>query len=96
MKQVALEKTDLTVQQLVRMAEMEPVLLTRAGVPVVGVVRMKEADREAWSLGSNPEFIALIERSRARGRREGGVSLVEVRRQFTSSRKTARTTKRPA
>jgi hypothetical protein len=83
MKQIALEKTDLTVQQLVRLAEAEPLVLTRAGVPIVGMIRMKETDREIWALGSNPEFLSFIEQARARGRREGGVSLAEARRQLT-------------
>ena len=94
MKRVALEKTDLTVQELARMAEAEPVVLTRAGVPVAGVVGMKKLDREVWALGSNPEFLALIERSRARGRREGGVPLAEARRRLVGSRRPTRTAKR--
>jgi len=96
MKRVAIEKTALTIQQLARMAESAPVLLTRAGVPVVGVVSVKGADLETWSLGSNPEFLALIARFRERGRREGGVPLAEVRRRLSSPRKTARATKRSA
>ncbi len=96
MKRIALEKTELTVQQLVRMAETEPVVLTRAGVPVVGMVGMKEADREIWSLGDNPEFLSLIERSRARGRREGGITLAEARQQLAPRRRTTRPAKRSA
>jgi hypothetical protein len=94
MKHIAIEKTELTVQQLVRMAEVEPVLLTRSGVPVVSMIGMKEADREIWSLGNNPEFLSLIERSRARGRREGGTTLAEARRQLGTRRKTTRPAKR--
>lgn len=94
MKHIAVEKTELTVQQLVRLAEAEPVVLTRAGVPVVGMLSMTESDREIWALGSNREFLALIEQARARGRREGGVPLAEARRQLSTRRRTARPTKR--
>lgn len=38
--------------------------------------------REAVSLGTNPKFIDLIERSRARVRSEGTVSSEEMRRRF--------------
>ena len=70
------------------MAESEPVILTRKGVPVFSVVGIEEADLEAWSLGSNPDFIDLMERFRARGRREGGIPLDEVRRRLGVSRET--------
>src|SRR5215510_2021103 len=90
MKRVAIEKSDLTLEQLAQLAESEPVVLTRKGAPVLGVVGVEEADVEVWSLGSNPNFLALIERFRERGRREGGLPLAEVRRQLGVPRKTSR------
>jgi hypothetical protein len=56
------------------------VILTRQEKPVLGIVGVDEAEVEAWSLGSNPDFLAMMERFRDRGRREGGVPLAEVRR----------------
>lgn len=94
MKHVAIEKSDLTIEQLAHIAESEPVILTRKGVPVLGVVEVEEADIEAWSLGSNPDFLTMIERFRERGRREGGVSLYEVRRRLNVPRRTSRMSKR--
>jgi hypothetical protein len=94
MKRVAIEKSDLTLEQLAQIAESEPVVLTRKGVPVLGVVGVKEADVEAWSLGSNPDFLAMIERFRERGRREGGLSLAEVRRQLGIPQKVAKASRR--
>ena len=88
MKRIALETSALTIQQLARIAESEPVVLTRKGVPVLGVVGIEEADLEAWSLGSNPDFLAMIERFRAHGRREGGIPLDEARRRLGVSRET--------
>jgi hypothetical protein len=35
-----------------------------------------------WSLGGNPDFLAMMERFRDRGRREGGMPLAEVRRRL--------------
>jgi antitoxin (DNA-binding transcriptional repressor) of toxin-antitoxin stability system len=86
MKQIAIEDSNLNVQELVQMAEAEPVILTRNGTPVVGVLEVDEADIEAWSLGSNLDFIAMIERFRERGRREGGIPLEEVRRRWSIHR----------
>ena len=82
MKRIAMEGCNLSIQELARIAENEPVVLTREGTPVLGVIGIDEAEVEAWSLGSNPDFLAMIERFRERGRREGGISLAEVRRRL--------------
>jgi hypothetical protein len=79
MKRIAIEEYTLSVQDLVQIAEAEPVVLTRQGTPVLGVVGVDEGEVEAWSLGSNPHFLALMERFRERGSREGGIALEEVR-----------------
>ena len=79
MKRIAIEECTLSVQDLVQIAEAETVVLTRQGTPIVGIVGVDESEVEAWSLGSNPDFLALIERSRERGRREGGIALEKVR-----------------
>jgi pyridoxine 5'-phosphate synthase PdxJ len=39
-------------------------------------------DMETVSLSNNPKFIALIERSRARQKKEGGLSIQEMRRRL--------------
>ena len=57
-------------------------ILTREGNPVLGIVGIDEAEVEAWSLGSNPDFLAMMERFRDRGRWEGGVPVAEVRRRL--------------
>ena len=43
---------------------------------------MDKADYETVPLSTNPEFIAMLERSRARGREEGGFSTEEMRKMF--------------
>ena len=48
-----------------------------------------DADIEAVSLSNNPKFIALIERSRARQRSEGGISSEEMRRRLERPKKSA-------
>jgi antitoxin (DNA-binding transcriptional repressor) of toxin-antitoxin stability system len=50
--------------------------LTRKGKPVAAVVPI---DSETVALGSNPDFLHMIEDSRARYRAEGGISLEEMK-----------------
>jgi prevent-host-death family protein len=59
-----------------------PVIVTNQGLPVAALVPLENADLETVALSTNPQFIALIERSRARVRAEGGISSEEMRRRF--------------
>lgn len=43
---------------------------------------LENVDFETIALSSNPEFIDLIERSRARRRAEGGISSADMRRRL--------------
>ncbi|OGO41424.1 MAG: hypothetical protein A2Z04_01040 [Chloroflexi bacterium RBG_16_57_9] len=82
MKTIALEQKDLTIQELIRLAESETVILSQKGSPAYAILPIDESDVEAWQLGDNPDFLALIERSRARHNQEGGIPLQEVRRRL--------------
>jgi antitoxin (DNA-binding transcriptional repressor) of toxin-antitoxin stability system len=54
--------------------------LTVDGRPVAALVAIENTDAETASLSTNPQFLALIERSRRRV--EGGVSSAEMRRRL--------------
>lgn len=43
----------------------EIVVLTEGDQPVAAIVPLKKADRESVALSGHPEFLAIIERSRA-------------------------------
>jgi antitoxin (DNA-binding transcriptional repressor) of toxin-antitoxin stability system len=58
----------------------EPLVITDHGTPRALILPLSDVDLETIALGTNPEFIALIERSRARARAEGGLSPAEMRR----------------
>ena len=60
----------------------EPLIITRGGKPVAALVPVENTDLETAALSTNPQFLALIERSRLRWRREGGVSSEEMRRRL--------------
>jgi prevent-host-death family protein len=59
-----------------------PVIVTSNGHPVAALVPIENADLETVALSTNPKFIELIERSRARVRAEGGISSKEMRSRF--------------
>jgi antitoxin (DNA-binding transcriptional repressor) of toxin-antitoxin stability system len=58
----------------------EPLVITDQGTPTAVILPLTNVDLESLSLGTNPEFLALIERSRARARDEGELSAAEMRR----------------
>ena len=65
----------------------EPVIVTARGKAVAALVPMADADLEEVSLSHNPKFLALIERSRARHKAEGGISSQALRRKLAQRAK---------
>ena len=61
-----------------------PVVVTDAGQPVAALVMLEHTDLETVALSADPEFLALIQNSRARHAREGGLSSADVRRRLES------------
>ena len=64
----------------------EPLVITDHGTPRALLLSLASTDLESVLLGTNPDFIALIERSRARGQVEGGISSAEMRRRVLGSK----------
>jgi antitoxin (DNA-binding transcriptional repressor) of toxin-antitoxin stability system len=60
----------------------EPAIVTANGNPVAALLPIESADLETVSLATNAQFLALIERSRARHRSEGGISSAAMRQRF--------------
>lgn len=77
-----IEVSNTTLKELARLTQSEPVIVTYESAPSYAIVPLDEADYETWVLSENPEFMALIEQSRQRYQREGGVSLEETRRRL--------------
>jgi len=65
-------------------AESGPIVVTDEGQPVAALVILEDTDLESVALCTDPEFLALIQSSRARQAREGGLSSTEVRRRLES------------
>ena len=53
-----------------------------AGKPIAALVPVEGVDLETLAVGTNPDFLDLIERSRRRQLAEGGRTLEEVRRRL--------------
>ncbi len=82
MKTVELSKATAPLKAYARGVSKEPTIVTIGGKPVAALVAIDNADLEPVTLSTHPQFLALIERSRARHKSEGGVSSREVRRRL--------------
>ena len=56
------------------------VVVTDHGRPVAAIVPLENTDLETAVLSTNPQFMSLIERSRAAVRTEGSISAAEMRK----------------
>ena len=61
-----------------------PLIVTDHGRPVAALLALENTDAETASLSSNPQFIALLERSRKHQAECGGISSQEMRRRLGS------------
>ncbi len=68
----------------------EPLVVTRRGRPVVALMPLGEVDRESLAVSTNPKFMAILERSRARRKPGQGISTEEMRRRLAQRRKAER------
>ena len=82
MKTIEMSEATAPLAEYAQEVGKEPLILTVDGRPVAALVPIENADLETVTLSAHPEFLALIERSRARQRAEGGVSGEEMRRRL--------------
>ena len=82
MKTLEMAKATAPLAKYAQEAKREPVIVTRRGKPIAALVPIENAELETVTLSTNPQFIALIERSRARQKAEGGIPSAEMRRRL--------------
>lgn len=58
------------------------IVVTKNGKPIAAIVALPNTDTETAVLSQNPQFLAIIERSRTRYRKEGGIPSAEMRRRL--------------
>lgn len=90
MMRVELAEATDSLSNYTRKAGKEPVVVTRNGKPVALVRSLTQDEWEDFVVGTDPRFIALIERSRARYRPGTGIPLPEVMRKYGVKPKTSR------
>ena len=83
MRTVELDEASAHLAEYARNVAEEPVILMTDGKPVAVLLSVEDVDLETLSLATNPQFLAIIERSRARLRTEGGISTEEMRRRLS-------------
>jgi antitoxin (DNA-binding transcriptional repressor) of toxin-antitoxin stability system len=82
MKTIEIADARESLGQYVGHAEDLPIVVTDQGRPVAALLAVPNADMETVSLSTNAKFLSLIERSRERQGREGGISSSEMRRRL--------------
>ncbi|MCI0621524.1 MAG: type II toxin-antitoxin system Phd/YefM family antitoxin [Acidobacteria bacterium] len=87
MKTLELQDAIGSLAEYVRAVGQEPVIVSLKGKPVAALISIENADWETATLSTNPEFLALIRRSRIRQEKEGGLSSVELRRRLAQASK---------
>ena len=88
MKTLEMTKATASLAEYAQEVNKEPVIVTRNGKPIAALVSVENADLETVALSVAPQFLALIERSRARQKTEGGISSAEMRRRLGLKQKT--------
>ena len=82
MKTIELVQATAPLAEYAQEASKELIIITVGGKPVAALVPIENADLETVTLSTHPQFLALIERSRARQKAEGGISSAEMRRRL--------------
>jgi len=79
MKTLEMAQATAPLAEYARDVKNEPLILTINGKPIAALVPIDQADLETVTLSTHPQFLALIDRSRARQQTEGGISSAEMR-----------------
>ena len=82
MKTVEATQATMPLSEYAKDIVKEPVVVTVKGKPVAALVSIPNTDMETVALSQNQKFLNLIERSRYRQQKEGGISTEEMRRRL--------------
>lgn len=82
MKSVAITDATRALADYAREAQQETLVVTWRGKPMAALVPLRDVDLESLTVSTNPDFIALIARARARLQETSGTSLEEMKRRW--------------
>jgi prevent-host-death family protein len=63
-------------------ARKDPIIVVKRGKPFAAVITIRNTDEETLALSTNRKFLKIIDRSRARVKKHGGISASELRRRL--------------
>lgn len=87
MKAIEISEATGALSDYARRAKKETVVVTQRGKPVAAVVAVDPEGWEDWVVSHDPGFLAMMERSEARYRAEGGLTSDQVRGQLGIERR---------
>jgi antitoxin (DNA-binding transcriptional repressor) of toxin-antitoxin stability system len=79
---IELAKATQSLAEYAQQLEEGTIVVTDHGRPIAAVVALRNTDAETVALSENPQFLAIIERSRVRQEREGGIASADMRQRF--------------
>lgn len=82
MKKIELTKASAPLSEYALESEKDPIVVVRRGKPFAAVVPLRNVDAETVALSTNRKFLGIIEKSRARLKKQGGLSSKEMRRRL--------------
>ena len=82
MSRIEFKKASRPLSEYAQKARKSPVIVLKRGKPFAAVVPIRNADEETVALSTNRKFMTIIDRSRARAKKEGGISANELRRRL--------------
>ncbi len=82
MTRIDFKKASRPLSEYAQKARKDPVIVVKGGKPFAAVVPIRNVDEETVVLSTNRKFLAIIERSRFRMKKEGGISAKELRRRL--------------
>lgn len=86
MRKIDLADATKPLAEYVKEMEGMSLMITYKGVALAALVPLENADYETVTMATDPEFRAILERSRKSLREEGGVSADEVRKMFAGDK----------
>ena len=82
MTRVELKNASGRLSDYAEKARKDPVIIVKRGKPFAAVVPIRNADEETVALSTSRKFLRIIERSRAKLKKEGGIPASELRRRL--------------
>ena len=84
MNVIEVSRATAPLAEYVQKASIEPIIIVAHEKPMAVIVPIDNTDVETVSLSTNPQFLAIIERSRTRQQKEGGISSEEMKKRLAA------------